>query len=371
MKPTEQTLVEQMRISDLELAHRKALLNFSQKDVDIIRDRKSDIEADLAEIVDEFYKNQTEINEVVLLIGDADTLNRLRNAQRIYILDLFSGNYDIEYANRRLRIGLVHKRIGVEPKLYLSATRTLHEIIMKSILRHVEESEKIKDIFSALDKLFYFDVTLVFDAYIGSMLTEIETGKQNLESYAKDLEKKIVERTSELEELSRKDALTGLFNLRVLKETLQHDMRYSERSGLPLSLVYFDVDSFKRINDGKGHQYGDVILQTIGKILSSVSRDIDTACRYGGDEFCVILPGADLKAGKIYCERLVESLKQENPEISISIGLAQTGPTNFVSMEALIKNADRNMYNAKRTEGIYIVASTEANDVQDIDRLSA
>lgn len=371
MKPTEQTLVEQMRISELEIENRKALLNFNQKDVDIILSCKPYIEADLDNIVEEFYNNQTDINDVVLLIGDADTLSRLRVAQRSYVLDLFSGIYDVEYVNRRLRIGLVHKRIGVEPKLYLSATRTLHEIIMHCILSHVDDSDKIEGMYSALDKLIYFDVTLVFDTYISSMMSEIETGKQNLESYAQDLEKKVAERTRQLEELSRKDALTGLNNLRVLKERLQHDMKYSERSGLPLSLIYFDVDSFKRINDEKGHQYGDTVLQMIGKTLLSLSREIDTPCRYGGDEFCVVLPGADLEAGKNYCERLLKSLKEEDPHVSISIGLAQTGPANFLSMEELIKNADKNMYKAKRAEGISIIGGIEGDNVSEIAKISA
>ncbi len=371
MKPTDQTLVEQMRISDLEIANRKALLNFNQKDIDIIQTCRPYVEADLNEIVEEFYNNQTEINEVVLLIGDADTMNRLRTAQRNYILDLFGGVYDVEYVNRRLRIGLVHKRIGVEPKLYLSATRILLEIIIRSILSHLKDGEKIEEIYAALDKLIFFDVTLVFDTYISSMMSQIETGKQNLESYAQGLEAKIAERTKELEELTRKDALTDLNNLRVLREKLQHDMKYNERSGLPLSLVYFDVDSFKTINDEKGHQHGDTVLQAIGKVLMSVSREIDTPCRYGGDEFCVVLPGADISAAENYCERLVEALHQESPGVTVSIGVSQAGPANFVSMEQLIKTADRNMYKAKRTEGIHIVASIEEDNVAELAKKSA
>lgn len=72
-----------------------------------------------SEIVDEFYQRQVEDEEISLLIGDASTLNRLSNAQRKYIIDLFSGTYDSEYVNNRLRISMVHKHIGVEPKLYL------------------------------------------------------------------------------------------------------------------------------------------------------------------------------------------------------------------------------------------------------------
>jgi hypothetical protein len=89
------------------------------------RQLPSKIEPHIDALVDKFYTLQTGITEIALLIGDADTLTRLRAAQRRYILDLFSGLYDLEYVNNRLRIGLVHKRIGVEPKLYLAAINTL------------------------------------------------------------------------------------------------------------------------------------------------------------------------------------------------------------------------------------------------------
>ena len=120
--------------------------------------------------MDEFYLRQTEIDEISLLIGDADTLTRLRNAQRKYIVDLFAGNYDSECVNNRLRIGMVHKRIGVEPKLYLSAVRSLKDLIAEVLRDNITQEATLTETLKALDNLFYFDTTLVFDTYIGSLV---------------------------------------------------------------------------------------------------------------------------------------------------------------------------------------------------------
>jgi hypothetical protein len=129
MLQTEQTLFEQMRITELEIESRKALFSFTAADVKALQSFKPIIEENIDKIVDDFYGLQTSVSEIALLIGDSDTLARLRTAQRRYVLDLFNGVYDLEYVNNRLRIGLVHKRIGVEPKLYLSAVHTLKELI--------------------------------------------------------------------------------------------------------------------------------------------------------------------------------------------------------------------------------------------------
>ncbi|NIR93668.1 MAG: GGDEF domain-containing protein, partial [Gammaproteobacteria bacterium] len=93
----------------------------------------------LERIVDEFYEIQTSFQEISLLIGDAETLRRLRSAMRRYILDLFSGSYDEEYVNKRLRISKVHHRIGVSTKLYLSGMFRLQQILHKVIEEHCLE----------------------------------------------------------------------------------------------------------------------------------------------------------------------------------------------------------------------------------------
>ncbi|HEX5670145.1 MAG TPA: GGDEF domain-containing protein [Sulfuricurvum sp.] len=350
MKQTNQTLLEQMRITELDIADRKVLLSLTQKDCDLLKECKNFIETKIDSLVAVFYEMQTNIPEISLLIGDADTLARLQSAQRRYVLDLFSGLYDLEYVNNRLRIGLVHKRIGVEPKLYLSAISTLKGLLVNSLRESIEDVDLCAEVLSALDKLISFDVTLVFETYIRSLVSEIESSKEKSEQYASALEEKVKERTAQLEELSRIDSLTGLLNVRGLSETVTRVLRASQRRSEPVSLVYIDINDFKLVNDTQGHHFGDDILRVVGASIKKVSRAEDACFRYGGDEFCIILPNCSReKAGEIYADRLREEIKSKMENVTISVGIIQAGPDEYPEAEAFLHEADQKMYLDKKT----------------------
>jgi diguanylate cyclase (GGDEF)-like protein len=343
---TEQTLLEQMRISDFEVDYRKALLSFSKVDAQFLLSFLPTIEQKIDAIVAEFYEMQTSVTEIALLIGDADTLARLRSAQRHYILDLFSGLYDLEYVNNRLRIGLVHKRIGVEPKLYLSAIYTLQALLHRTIAGSGDANAA--SVIMALDKLMMFDVTLVFETYIRSLVSEIETAKAKSEQYAHSMEDKVKERTLQLEEMSRTDALTGLLNVRHLQDIVTTTLRCAQRRSEPVTAVYIDVNDFKKINDTQGHQRGDEILRIVANSIKLVSRTEDSCVRYGGDEFFVLLANCqEEQANELFVNRLVQQLNDKLPDVTLSIGLAQTGPNQYVDASTLIRMADENMYAVK------------------------
>ena len=349
MKQTDQTLLEQMRITDLEISYRQDLLGFHEDDFTRLKQFKPLIESEIDTLVNKFYQQQTSISEIALLIGDADTLGRLQKAQRKYVLDMFSGVYDLEYANNRLRIGLVHKRIGVEPKLYLSAISNLKILIEQLIRDSIPDQFEAQTTISSLGKLFTFDITLVFETYIRSLVSEIQIAKDKSESYAKNLEEKVKQRTSRIEELMRTDALTGLLNVRYLLDTLTVVVRAAQRRSEAVSLVFLDVDKFKKINDSQGHQRGDEILRTVGAAISTVSRADDYAFRYGGDEFCVILPNcAEDLAREIYITRLNAEIKRHEPDLKVSAGILQTGPDEYSEPDVLIQKADALMYEAKK-----------------------
>lgn len=218
-----------MQLSDVEITRRKQLLGLDLETCNTLSGHKFLIEDTVDEIVNEFYEKQTAIDEIALLIGDADTLLRLRNAQRKYIIDLFSGNYGSEYVNDRLRIGMVHKRIGVEPKLYLSAVLTLKETLVKTLKANIESEELLASTLDALDRLIYFDTTLVFDTYIDSLVGEIESAKRITEEYAKSLEEKVAERTQQLEMLAKLDPLTDIYNQRAMQEALKRELAAAKR----------------------------------------------------------------------------------------------------------------------------------------------
>ncbi|MDP3301016.1 MAG: GGDEF domain-containing protein [Sulfuricurvum sp.] len=349
MKQTDQTLLEQMRITEFDISNRKLLLALTQNDCDLLKKCKNCIEATIDSLVAVFYELQTSIPEISLLIGDADTLARLQSAQRRYVLDLFSGLYDLEYVNNRLRIGLVHKRIGVEPKLYLSAINTLKGLLIKAVSESIEDESVRVNTLAALDKLITFDVTLVFETYIRSLVSEIESSKEKSERYATTLEEKVKERTVQLEELSRNDPLTGLLNVRGLNDTLTRVLRAAQRRSEPVCLVYIDINDFKIVNDTQGHQAGDEILRVVGASIKKVSRAEDSCFRYGGDEFCLILPNCtESKAKEIYINRLRAEINKKMEKVTISVGVAQAGTDEYPEAEVFIHEGDQKMYLDKK-----------------------
>lgn len=348
---TQQTLLEQMQVGDLEIVRRKELLGLDEADIEYLARQKSSIEDNIDVIVDEFYEKQTEIDEIALLIGDADTLTRLRSAQRKYVLDMFSGHYDSEYVNNRLRIGMVHKRIGVEPKLYLSAVWTLKTIIIRTLIRTIEDTQQLQATITALDKLLYFDTTLVFDTYIDSLVGEIENAKRRTELYATSLEQKVAQRTRQLEKLAQLDPLTEVYNQRAMQELLKRELSVAKRHNSIISMVFLDVDNFKEINDKHGHLKGDEVLKSIGQILMDNTRETDIPCRHGGDEFCLILPECDSDAAKLVCQKIIDSFHMKYPEFSMSFGISHTGPDEYSNGDELLKSADMHMYKAKTIGG--------------------
>jgi len=345
MTLTDQTLIEQMHIDEIEIESRKDMLGFKSENVSYLFKARKIVEKNIDSLVSEFYKKQTEIPEISLLIGDSGTLARLQKAQRKYILDLFSGVYDFEYVNNRLRIGLVHKRIGVEPKLYLAAINTLSDLLVNLIINTFDNKLERENIINSLKKLFMFDVTLVFEMYIRSMVSEIEVSRKRMETYAHTMEKQVKKRTAELDELSRTDPLTGLTNIRDLNQILTTVLRSAERRSEPVSFVFLDINNFKKINDTYGHQFGDDILIFVGEAIKSCYRAEDFSFRYGGDEFCVIMTNCtEEDAKKILVNRVNNILNNDSRGIKISAGIAQTGPKKFIRSDDLIKKADKKMY---------------------------
>jgi len=344
---TEETLLQQHRIDEFEIERRKALFGFGATDAAALLQARSCVLPALDAVVEAFYRQQTANEEIALIIGDSETMRRLHLAQRQYIDDLFSGVYDENYVNNRLRIGVVHKRIGVAPKYYLSAVGTLRRLVERAIDTHISDATHAAQARAAIAKLVEFDTALVFDAYIRSMMAEIETVKERAVRYARSLEEKVAERTRELETLSRHDALTGVLNRRAFDEALRLEITRAKRGAKPLVLLYVDIDDFKAVNDARGHQKGDEALRLLADVLTEASRESDIVARLGGDEFCVVLPGVDLEGANEYCERLIRTLRTRDPTLALSIGVSPTGPLEFEEPEQLLHAADMRMYEEK------------------------
>lgn len=350
---TNHTMVEQLKLTERKIELIKKLFYLTKEDEDNLLASEPFINNNLDAIVEEFYAKQLAHIEVEIVIGDSETLMRLKNSMRGYIQEVFSGKYDEHYVTNRLRVGKVHKRIGVSPALYMSAVRLLWDILSDQFEKEYRAGNCTRDEADnrqrSLTKLLMFDVQFVFETYTGALVAEVEKAKQELEDYARDLAETVAKQTKALRELSCQDGLTRLFNHRAFYERLRVELAGCARRKEPLTLVYFDLNGFKILNDTHGHIVGAQMLETVGKSILATIRETDIACRYGGDEFCIIMPGATNGHAKDVCERLINHFSARNDEhkISFSIGVCQTGPDKLISGDELVKAADKRMYTAK------------------------
>ncbi|MDF3019732.1 MAG: hypothetical protein K0Q92_1035 [Steroidobacteraceae bacterium] len=157
-------------------------------------------------------------------------------------------------------------------------------------------------------------------------------------------------RMNELKEQSRTDALTLLGNRRLFDDKLPSEFETARENGSPLSLLVLDIDNFKSFNDSHGHAQGDEAVKLVGVALRRHARKPVLACRYGGDEFCVILPGAGEDAAARVAERLratVQNSRQADLAITISIGYASFTGREFATHDQLFQAADAALYTAK------------------------
>ena len=158
-----------------------------------------------------------------------------------------------------------------------------------------------------------------------------------------------------LRHLSVRDPLTGLFNRRYLEETLEREVHRATREGQSLGMLLLDLDHFKLLNDTLGHQAGDEALRAVGALLARSIRAGDVACRFGGEEFVVLLPGASLEGSTRRAEHLRAELAQLSVSyrgepltaITASIGVAAL-PELCASATSLLRAADTAAYRAKR-----------------------
>ncbi|WP_020209707.1 GGDEF domain-containing protein [Gilvimarinus chinensis] len=157
-----------------------------------------------------------------------------------------------------------------------------------------------------------------------------------------------------LSEQAHTDALTGLYNFRYFNQALGCEMERVQRTGQPLSLVLADVDHFKRFNDRYGHELGNTLLQQISVCFEQQLRKLDIACRYGGEEFALILPSTDLFEAQAVTQRIrkeVASLRVIHSEgevyTTMSFGIVCYRANQSHSLNELVSLADAQLYQAK------------------------
>ena len=170
-----------------------------------------------------------------------------------------------------------------------------------------------------------------------------------------DLARKLAaleEENRHLQSLSLTDGLTDLYNYRFFAKQLEVEMARTRRTGQPCSLMMTDLDDFKLLNDTLGHDEGNKFLVNVAQIIREKLRPTDILCRYGGDEFAVIMPATTLFDAIRIAQRLKESVSRIPPKLdhpfSISIGLAEYDPASGQEMSLFVNVADKALYRAKK-----------------------
>ncbi len=161
---------------------------------------------------------------------------------------------------------------------------------------------------------------------------------------------------NELYKMAVVDALTGSYNKRYFEERIREEFSYCLRNNVPLSLMMFDIDHFKTINDTHGHPAGDFVLSHISTLAKSIIRSEDILARYGGEEFMVVLKATDAAGAIILSERLRRLVDESEFEfegkkihVTISLGVCTLNGQNFGSWENMLKLVDTLLYKSKNS----------------------
>jgi diguanylate cyclase (GGDEF)-like protein/PAS domain S-box-containing protein len=158
---------------------------------------------------------------------------------------------------------------------------------------------------------------------------------------------------SKLREQAIRDALTNLFNRRYLDETLERELARAAREGYPLCILMMDIDHFKDVNDTYGHEAGDTVLKELSNMVTKQSRQGDFVCRYGGEEFVLVMPNIGIRIAKERANSLLRSISslfvpfgRVNLNITVSMGISWF-PEHGETKDDLIRTADKALYAAK------------------------
>jgi diguanylate cyclase (GGDEF)-like protein len=211
-----------------------------------------------------------------------------------------------------------------------------------------------------------FDMTYKYTDIIALGASDFISKPFNVNELEAKLNRIIRERNlrAQLKRQSTRDGLTGLYNRGFFEENLKHEASRALRQNYNLYLLFIDLDDLKVYNDKYGHQEGDKLLIKLARsIKSNIRKDVDSAYRYGGDEFAVLLPHANNKQTLMIAERLLDSFKEGNMSASsLSIGLAKlegSAETLEKDLQILLRTADQATYLAKANGGNQVRTTQE------------
>ncbi len=211
-----------------------------------------------------------------------------------------------------------------------------------------------------IDAITYF-YAVIFSNFIGFFISQSITNKERtgfLQARLLELDRLQAKAMSErLERLSNEDPLTGLYNRRYFNQAIHDEWERAARSGESLSLLFIDIDCFKKYNDNYGHLKGDEVIIEVAKVLQDqIRRTSDMASRYGGEEFILLLPNTPASGARVVANNIMQAMDQlkiehitsiVKPYLTLSIGIATWSDDLDITETMLIAQADKACYQAK------------------------
>jgi two-component system cell cycle response regulator len=245
------------------------------------------------EIIDLFYDRLQENARFREIVERGYDLRALKLTQRDYMLSLGVGFHDADYFESRLRVGLVHARVGVPLSLYQCAFRLLQQLIidrLRTVEVDVQEALALADF---VLKITTLDMSLAIETYHRRRMTVLE--------HSLDL---VNQQELALLRRTQMDPLTGTASRERLLEVLEEALDGVRDVNEALCVALVDLDHFKHINDAQGHLTGDAVLRDVAGRMVAAVRDFDLIGRYGGEEFILLLRNADPTTARHITERV-------------------------------------------------------------------
>jgi len=335
------SLCDQFGLGTVQRRQRLAFLELSDEDHAHAAELISHvINPNIDSIIDQFYAKLITDPGAFSFIENDEVVGRLKQTQKKHLLSLGIGFDSEAYFDNRLRVGLVHDQVGLPLTTYQCAYNALQQIIIVNI-RSMLPAENVDAAVRFLLKIISLDMSLAIEAYHGVQVQGLERSLDHLKDRQRSLQRRV-----------SIDELTEVLSRSQILEDLRRCMQHAKDHHHYLSIIMLDIDFFKRVNDQYGHPAGDLVLMQVAQRFKTAVRNVDMVGRYGGEEFLVVLPDADIEISKQIAERIrahVVSSPINNAEctihVSVSGGIAVFDEMD--SIESMIDRADKALYQAK------------------------
>jgi len=336
---------DMLEVDTRRLKNRLGYFQIGPDDADAIREIHEIIDPMIDEIVSIFYAQIGNFNNLNRIISQHSSPEKLKKTFRRFVLEMGINIDTAAYAESRLKVGVVHAHIGLNPHWYLGAYSNLQGILSDIIMEACGNNhERCRQLNGILSRIIMFESALGIDAY---HLNTVRKLSDSLDQ-AKKLEKI-------LQVSARTDGLTGVLNKKAFLEELQLELDRSRRYSHPMALLFIDFDHFKMLNDTHGHQLGDTVLQRSVQTILKTIRTSDIIGRYGGEEFVIALVECTAEDAYSTAERIRRNIAGNVIQkrrtgvvipVTVSIGLHVPTPQQRKAATVL-RYADRALYVAK------------------------